>query len=253
MSIDNPEKTYEEELGTETEDIDTDIDAPVEEEEIEEEETEEETPEEEVDPALQKFKGKTEEELIEMYRNLETRIEKEAIRKAQAMLGKGGRPEGKGQTKDDLLEEIETMDFSKMSPKEFASWILTNIEARAVKKAQETYDQSSKVKTAVERDIRETTKTHPHLKENKEYREIVISIIEAAAARNETITLKQACEKADKALNITKPVEKPAVKKRTGVEKPAGTDSQPSMTDEERVKQGILGGGTKSGLGGLGI
>lgn len=259
MTNDNLEEKTQEELeeeqGVETEGEEEEETSV----EDEEEEIEEET-EEEDDESLAKFKGKTPEDLIKMYKNLEGRIDREAIRKAQELLAKSGgkKPEGDGKKENDLADEIEKMDFSKMDPKEFARWILTQVDARSVKKAQEIYEQNTKVKSTVQREIKEASKAHPHLKENPEYRDVVISLIEASAVKGETLTLKEACEKADKAMGIKpgeKKVEKLVEKKKvkTGVEKPTGTDSDKNDDEESLLKKGLLGGKSSSPLGGLGI
>lgn len=212
----------------------------------------------------EKFKGKKPEEIAKAYTNLEKSVERLAMKRAKEILAKAGtqRPKGKAKTDDELAKDLEKMDFSKMDPKEFARWTLQQIDARAVKKAQEIYDQSNQVRGAVSKEIREATKAHPHLKENAEYREVVISLIEAAAARGDTMTLKAACQKADKAMGI-KPGEKKddkdgkggeKKKPRTGVEKPTGTDSDPNKTEEDKIKESIMGGGKSTGaLGGLGV
>lgn len=288
-SNDNPDKTQdeleeeenlEEEEGTETEGDEDDEPSPGSDDEDPEEGSEDEEEgaddkeddDEGDDDPDAKFKGKKVEDVIEMYKNLEKtlprRIAGEAIKKAQEMLDKanGKRPEGKGKTEKEIEDELSKLDFKKMKPAEFAKWVLTQIDARAVRKAQEIYDQSSATKVTVQREIREATKSHPHLKENVEYREIVISLIEAAAAKGKTLTLKEACEKADKAMGI-KPGEKkeegkdgkdkdgkPIKKKKPGVESPSGTDADENEDEEEKIKKGILSGGkSTSVLGGLGI
>lgn len=272
------EEIEEEEEGNEAEgeeDIEDDESSPGSDDEDPEEgsedEEESEEEEDEEDPSG-KFKGKSAEDVIKMYKELEgslpKRVAKEALKKAQELLNKanGERPEGKGKTEKEIADELAKLDFKKMKPDEFARWVLTQIDARAVKKAQEIYDQSSATKATVTREIREATKEHPHLKENQEYREIVISLIEAAAAKGKTLTLKEACQKADKAMGI-KPGDKKEnkddkngekkeekKKKKPGVESPSGTDAEENDDEEDAIKKGILSGGkSTSVLGGLGI
>lgn len=242
---DTPEEELEEDLE-EDEDVDE----------------EEEGEDEDLDPddPMAKFKGKSAEEVIEMYKNLEktlpSKVAKEAAKQAQALLKKsqGERPKGKGKTEDEIEAEIENLDFSKMKPKEFASKMLTWIDKRSLKKAQEIFDQQTKVRSSVGKEIKEATKDFPQLKENKAYRELVINTMEAASGRGESIPLKEACEKVNAVLNIKKEeAPKKKTKKRTGVETPHGTDAEPNDTEEDKVKKGLLGGGSKSPLGGLGV
>lgn len=247
--IEDEGTTTEGEEGSDDDDSSSDSD---DDEDSEEEESDEEVPP--VDP-MAKFKDKTPEELVEMYKNLESAIERKAIEKAKELMLKGN-PKGESATKDELEAEIEKMDFTKMEPKAYTKWLLAQIDKRAVAKARETYDQSNQMKTTVSRQIKEATKKYPHLKENAGYREVVISLIEAAQARGETLNLVNACAKADKALgtNTAKPGEKKVVKKPKGVERPTtGTDAKPTMSDEDRVKQGLLGGKSSGVLGGLGL
>jgi len=293
--IDNPDKPdldeeeIDEEEGAETdEDIDEEDDSEDSEEDTDEEESDEDEDEEdsedndseegndkddedgEGDDPMAKFKGKTAEQVIEMYKNLEKTIDKKANVKAQELvktMTKGKKKPAGEKTDAELEKELEQTDFSKMTPKQFAKWTLDQINKRAMNKAQEIFEQASNVKAAVSREIKEAQRSHPHLKENAEYRDIVISLIESAGAKGKTLTLKEACEKADKAMGI-KPKKKDddgkeedkgedgkgKKKPRTGVEKTQGTDGKENETEEEKVRKGIMGGGqNKSDLGGLGI
>lgn len=255
----------------EEEDSDSDADKEEEGEESDEDESEEESDDEEDDEKpepkkkkgdqdpLAKFKGKTPEELIEMYKNLEGMINTKALEMAQQFLTKKGVKAKKedSEQEDDFDIGLSDEEIAKMSPKEFARHLNQKITEKATEIAQKAIERSNEVKTNVSREIREATKAHPHLKENKEYREVVLSIIEAANAKNKVITLKEACEKADRALNIKaaeKKEEKVEKKKpRTEVEKQDGGDGGKSKSDEDRVKEGMLNAGNSTFLGGLGV
>lgn len=214
-----------------------------------------------------KFKGKSAEEIAKAYQNLEGMIGEKALEMAQAFLTKKGikaKPEdGKkkeGDDDEDFDIGLTDEEIAKMSPKEFARHLNRKITEKATEIARNAIERSNEVKTNVSREIKEATKAHPHLKENKEYREIVLSIIEAANAKGKIVTLKEACEKADKAMGI-KPGEKKAddagdgekkKKPRTAVEKQDGGDGGKVKSDEDRVKEGMLGAGQSTGfLGGL--
>lgn len=216
-----------------------------------------------------KFKGKSAEEIAEAYKNLEGMIGDKALEMAQNFLAKKGikaKPED-GEKKDGEDDEdfdigLSDEEIAKMSPKEFARHLNRKITEKATEIARNAIERSNEVKTNVSREIKDATKAHPHLKENKEYREIVLSIIEAANAKGKIVTLKEACEKADKAMNI-KPGDKkpdtdadgkPKKKPKTGVEKEDGSDGKPVKSDEDRVKEGMMNAGQSTGvLGGLGV
>ena len=202
-----------------------------------------------------------------MYRNLESRIDSEALKKAQKLLANSG---GTVTAKDKKeAEEAEEDDFDltdeqikAMTPKQFAKWADNRITLKATKIAQEVISRSNEVRTNVRREISQATKNHPHLKTNKQYREIVLDKIEASKARGKLLTLTEACKQVDEAMGI-KPgakeekkdeEKKPKPKPRTTVERQDGVDGEAPKTEEEKIKEGILNaGGRKSGLGGLGI
>jgi hypothetical protein len=275
-------KEGEEELDNSAEGEEEEENSPEEEEENEEGEEEEEEGSDEGEEGEDgeftmpdKFKGKSAEEIAKAYANLERKVDATALKKAQDLLQKGGglrKKDGSKPTKkelDDFEEELKKVDFTKMKPDEFARWMNQRIMVQATRIAQGIFERSTALKQSVSKEITEATKVHPHLKDNESYREIVISMIEAAAGRGETLTLKEACKKADKAMNIKpgdkpKPKEegeeeeegdeeKPKKKPKTGVEKPEGGAGDKEKTDEEKVKEGLLSGGSSSGLGGLGV
>jgi len=214
-----------------------------------------------------KFKGKTAEEIAKSYTELEGMIGDKALEMAQSFLAKKGikakKEDAENKDGDDEEFDIGLSDdeIAKMSPKEFARHLNRKITEKATEIARNAIERSNEVKTNVSREIKEATKAHPHLKENKEYREIVLSIIEAANAKGKIVTLKEACEKADKAMNI-KPSERKddagdqgkKKKPKTAVEKQDGSDGKPVKTDEDRVKEGMMNAGQSTGfLGGLGV
>ena len=226
-----------------------------------EEEEPDEEPEEEEDDVPEKFRGKTAKEIREMYRNLESRIDQEALKKAQEILTKfngGTKPEEPEEDDDfDLTEE----EIKKMSPKEFAKWTDKRISAKATQIASKIIQQSNEVRETVKRDIREATAKHPHLKTNKQYRELVLDRIEASKARGNILSLKDACKQVDDAMGI-KPGEAPKEKKpeekkkpRTAMEKNKPGGEGAPKSDDEKVLDGILNAGGKGAgkLGGLGI
>lgn len=270
----------EEETPAEDEEEDSDSDAEKEEkeEESDEDESEEESDDEKEEEGddeeedgkekskftmPEKFKGKSAEEIAKAYQNLEGMVATKALEMAQQFLTKKGikaKEEDKGED-DEFDLGLTDEEIAKMSPKDFARHLNRKITEKATEIMNNAMERSTEVKKNVSREIREATKAHPHLKENKEYREIVLSLIEAANAKGKVITLKEACAKADKAMNI-KPGEKKEEKKpeekkknRTAVEKQDGGDGGKMKTDEDRVKEGILGAGNNSStvLGGLGV
>lgn len=277
---DNPDKTQEEDFedeeleeeldGTETEGEDDDDPSSGSDDEDPEEGSDDDDEgegEDKKNDPLAKFKGKSTEEVIEMYRNLETRIDSEALKKAQKILSSGG-VTAKDKKKADKAEEddfdLTDEQIKAMTPKQFAQWADNRITLKATKIAQDIISRSTEVRENVRREIAQATKNHPHLKTNKQYREIVLDKIEASKSRGKLLTLTEACKQVDEAMGIKpgegkgddkkKEDEKPKPKPRTGVEKQDGTDGEAPKTDEDKVKDGILNAGAKrSTLGGLGI
>lgn len=209
----------------------------------------------------EKFKGKSAEEIAKAYQNLEGMVGQKALEMAQAFLTKQGikaKPEDGKKEEDEFDLGLTDEEIAKMSPKEFARHMNRKITEKATEIAKNAIERSNEVKTNVAREIKAATKLHPHLKTNKEYRELVLDIIEAGNAKGKVITLKEACEKANKALSI-KPGESKAEgegekkKKKPAVEKQDGSDGKPVKTEEQRVKEGMLNAGSSTFLGGLGV
>jgi len=256
------EKDFDEIAAAEAEDVDPASDPEEEEESEEEPEEEEPEDEEEKDKFVmpEKFKGKSAEDIAKAYQNLEGMIGEKAQEMAQKILSKKGGVKVKpADMKDDEEFDLGLSDeeIAKMTPKEFGRLMNRKISEKATEIAKNAIERSNEVKASVSREIKEATKAHPHLKENKEYREVVLSIIEAASAKGNVVTLKEACEKADKALGVVvteKKDEAPKKKPKTAVEKNDGSDGQPVKSDEDRVKEGMMGAGMSTGmLGGLGV
>lgn len=253
----NLEDLFDEEEEQEEEESST-VDEE-EEEEIEEEEEEDKKPEKvEDDPRIPaKFKGKTAAEIAEAYTNLESHMNTKAIEIAQQLLG--GQKPNKDAVKENEVEDdfgLTEEELKNMSPKDFLNHVNKTITERAQKIVADTMARTTEVRTAVKRDVRDAVKVHPHLKTNKQYRDIVIDMIDAAAARGKHLSLKDACKRADEAMNIkaepAKPPEKPK-KPRTGVERTDGVQGDDNLDEEDKVKAGILGGHKSTGLGGLGV
>ena len=238
------------------------------EEEAEGEEEGEDDPD--YDPKLDpsgKFKGKSKKEIMQSYRNLETSIGDKAQKMAQDILKKKGiaaKPTAEdADGEDDFDLGLTEEEISKMKPGEFGKHISRKILEKATEIARNTIDRTNEVRGNVSREIREATEAHPHLKENPEYRDIVISLIEAAAGRGEVLSLKDACKKADKAAGIKPkdPVEKidpatgkPIVKKnRMSVERAGGSGDGKQKTEGDRIREGLMAGSSTGNLGGMGV
>lgn len=282
MSTENDENLDEEEILDEAEveegtDSDTEEEEEQEEREEDEESEDEEESEEEDDEEgkgkeeekdkkgkfimPKKFEGKSAEEIAKAYQNLEGMVNQKALEMAQDFLTKKGikakKEDGKEGEDDEFDLGLTDEEIAKMSPKEFARHLNRKITEKATEIAKNAIERSNETKTNVSREIKEATKSHPHLKENKEYRGIVLDIIEAANAKGKVVTLKEACEKADKAMGIKpgekKPAEVEKKKLKTTVEKQDGSDGKAVKSDEDRIKEGMMNAGSGGFLGGLGV
>lgn len=237
-------------------DKEEDSDKEDEDEGKDEDEDDEEVPE--------KFKGKTTKEVIKAYQELETLIEKKSLKKAQELIASGKVKGASGTDKEiaDELEDLEKMDFSKMDPKSFAKMMDRRIQLQATQIAREMFQNNTKISASVNSEIKEAQKNFPQLKENKDFRDMVITVIEDAERKGKFVSLKEACERVAKATGtaVDKKVEKKEEKKekkplRTGIEKTRGIDTDEDKSDEDKVTEGIMnaGGGKSGKLGGLGI
>lgn len=258
----NLEENEEEEESTEGEEEGSSTDDEEEENEEEDEDKKDKEGGEGTDDEIpEKFKGKTIKDVVKSYKELESMIEKKAREMATKMTGKQGKPAPvtKKET-DDIMKEFEGIDFSKMKPAEFAKFIIEQSEKRAQAIARTTYDTVDQTRASVNKDIETTTKVWPQLKENEEFRDMVVAIIENEANKGEILPLKTACERVGKLMGLKAgetPKKEPEAKSRpkTGVERGTGAGGTDKETDEEKVVNGILGAGSNSThkLGGLGI
>jgi len=256
--IDNLEEEGAEETTTEEET--EEVEEAPEEAEISDEDTE--APAGEQDDVEyeepEKFKNKSREDIIQSYNELEKTLGRrgENIRQAKDDIDKSTTKEQKDEILEDLAKELEDVDFDKMTPKEFAQMMIQKSDNLAKSRAQEIYRNATQVQDAVKTEISEAKEKYPMLEKSEEYRNLVLNIIEAGASKGEDVPLEDACEKVD-ALVQDKEKEKKEEKtkkkrKRTAVERqePSGSEKE---SEEDKIKKGILSGGSssESPLGGL--
>jgi len=222
------------------------------------EEVEEGEPSEESDFEIpEKFKGKSNEEIIKSYQELEKLIGQRTLSKQERSdLKDSGLGRGDLGNMDELKELIEKTDFTNMDPKQFTEFILGLTDKRAEERAQEIYKTTATVQQAVKTEIQEATDEFPLLKSNKEFRELTLAVIEADAVQGKVTPIKEACKKVSALLQIQKQEKEnndnKETRKRTAVEKNTPATKDKPQTDQERVVQGILNAGSGSGaLGGL--
>ncbi len=210
------------------------------------------------------FKGKSREEVIKML--------KEQRKKADDLeKGKGKEEDDKGKEKEEGKEDEDqeptvpsAEELQKMTPSDFAKWVLGRID-EGVKK---TIESQEKVKSAVKKEITDAKKEHNL--GDPDYRKMVLAIIEAASAKGTVIPLKEACQQVDAFLGKHKgkgegedegeseqlsDEEKSRLKKaKAQVESGAGAPTKPEGSDAEmkRIQKALEGSG-QSPLGGLGI
>ncbi len=211
------------------------------------------------DPRIpKKFEGKTAAEIAEAYTNLEAMVNTKALEIAQNLMG-GKAPNKEAVEQNEVEDDLGLTEeqLKNMSPKQFLQHINKTVTEKAKKIVADTLARTTQVRATVKAEVRDVTKNHPHLKTNTQYRSIVLDMIDAAQARGEKLTLKDACKKADEAMGIKVEPPKPAApaapkkKPRTGVETVIGTDGDTPLDDEEQVRAGILNAGARGGLGGL--
>lgn len=214
----------------------------------------------------EKFKGKDAKAIAKSYTELEKNMEKKIAAKVREEIAKA-RPGGKVVKADDeaIKKMMEGVDFSKMKPEEFAAWLIKSVESRAQEISRSTYQAADSTKEQIQRDIAAVQKTWPAIKENENFRSLVLTLIENKASKGEILTLKEAAKEAGKILGIKpgvapKPAEggegepEPKPRPKTGVERASGAGGGEKQTDEEAVLAGIMGGGTPGNkLGGMGI
>jgi len=159
--------------------------------------------------------------------------------------------------KDDDLKLPPQEELQKMTPTDFAKWVLTRIN-EGVKQTLETQE---KVRGAVRREIDEAKKNHPL--DDPDYRKMVLAIIDAASAKGSNVPLKEACEQVDAFLgkhtgqseDISDDERSRLKKAKAQVESGAGAPTQPENSDAEtqRIQKALGHGGSKGSLGGLGL
>jgi len=226
--------------------------------EQEESEDEEETEKDKGDEAKKKDKwhGKSREEVIKMYEDLENKKPTETKTvdtKTQKKEDSDKKDSGNG------IEVPSDEDLAKMTPKQFAEWMVSTVKNIV----SDTYDTRSQMRDSVTQEIRDAKKDHPLLKTSSEYRELVLSLIDTASRKGTVISLKDACAKVDEFVGKVKgdtkvtDVEKIRLKKaKAQVERGAGaptTHGEEKGAEERRLEQIFGTSGSKSPLGGLGV
>lgn len=204
-----------------------------------------------------RWHGKSREEIIKEYESLE---------KNEKLDDGEGDEDKENQDENKELNLPSAEELQKMTPSDFAKWVLTRID-EGVKR---TIEIQEKVRTAVQKEIEEAKKDHPL--HDQDYRKMVQTIIDAASAKGTTVSLKEACVQVDAFLGkhkVDEPEdnnegeseelsdqEKSRLKKaKAQVESGAGAPTQPDGSDAEtkRIQKALAGSGSKSPLGGLGI
>lgn len=225
-------------------------------EESEDEEEVEKDKEEEDAKKKDKWHGKSREEVIRMYEDLENK-KPEKIKTADT-----GNEKKDDDKKTDAGEGVEVPsdeELAKMTPKQFAEWMVSTVKNIV----SDTYDSRSQMRDSVTQEIRDAKKDHPLLKTSAEYRELVLSLIDTASRKGTVISLKDACAKVDEFVGKVKgdtkvtDTEKIRLKKaKAQVERGAGAPTshgEEKGAEERRLEQIFGTSGSKSPLGGLGV
>ncbi len=203
-----------------------------------------------------KWHGKSREEVIRMYEDLENK-------KPVKIKTPDTKVEKKDETgKADLDNSVQVPsdeELAKMTPKQFAEWMVSTVKNIV----SDTYDTRSQMRDSVTQEIREAQKDHPLLKTSAEYRELVLSLIDTASQKGTVISLKDACTKVDGFVGTVKgetkvtDTEKIRLKKaKAQVERGAGAPTshgEEKGAEERRLEQIFGTSGSKSPLGGLGV
>jgi hypothetical protein len=261
---DEEEETDDEETDEEKKDKENEEDKnkedDIEETDDEEgEESEEEAEEDAEGEASKKDKwhGKSREEVIKAYDELEKKNQEFAKPKPEKPSPK--KEEGE-ETDEGEIKVPTDEELAKMTPKDFAAWMIKNVRDMVSK----TYESRSKVRDAVTNEIREAQKDHPLLKTSSEYRELVLALIDTAAQKGVVMPLKEACAKVDsfsgKVKGDTKVSDEEKVRlKKAKAQVERGTGGPPASGEEpdkekEKIEK-IFGGqgSSKTPLGGLGF
>lgn len=207
--------------------------------------------------AQDRWHGKSREEVIKEYEQLEQKHDQDTGRKQRAKDGTEKPAEGSAG-----LQMPSDDELSKMSPKKFVEWIIGQVE----QKVSQTYESKTQIRDSVAQEVRTASKDHPLLKSSPDYRQLVLSLIDGAAQKGTVMPLKEACEKVDAFVGAVKgedkkvtDAEKTRLKKaKAQVERGAGGAPSSSGEDkgaEDKRLESVFGtgGSTKSPLGGLGV
>lgn len=207
-----------------------------------------------------RWHGKSREEVIRSYEELEKQAEESKNKKSENT-EESEKPEIQQQKKTvNELEIPSDEELAKMTPKGFAEWMIKTVG----KMVDKTYDTRSQLREAVTTEIREAQKDHPLLKSNPEYRELILTVIDAAAQKGTVMPLKEACVKVDAIIGRVKGDDNKATdedkarlkKAKAQVERGAGAPASPGEEKgaEQKRLESIFGTGrSKSPFGGLGV
>jgi len=204
-----------------------------------------------------RWHGKSREEVIKEFEEQEKKTKDLETKAKEKEEGEG--EEDKDKEGEEKLEIPSNKELAKMTPQDFAKWMLEQIDKRVGK----TYEEKTSARDAATKEIAEARKDHPLLKDSSEYRELVLALIDTAAQKGQAIPLKEACKKVDafigkqKGEKGTTEEEKARLKKaKAQVESGKGAPPTPEeeKTAEQKRVEGIFGAGkSESPLGGLGV
>jgi hypothetical protein len=255
----NEEESEEKDENNKEEKSDDDKEKNKKEKKVEGSEDEEDV-EEDAEKAASKNKdkwhGKSREEVIQMYEDLENK-KPEKIKIPDTKVEK--KDESEKTDPDNGVQVPSDEELAKMTPKQFAEWMVSTVKNIV----SDTYDTRSQMRDSVTQEIREAQKDHPLLKTSAEYRELVLSLINTASQKGTVISLKDACAKVDGFVGTVKgdtkvtDTEKIRLKKaKAQVERGAGAPTshgEEKGAEERRLEQIFGTSGSKSPLGGLGV
>ncbi len=248
-SNDDDEEESESEEDKENEEDDEDKD-----EDLEDEEEVEKDAGGEASKQKDKWHGKSREEVIRLYEDIEKKSQPKQPEKTQDKPA-----EEKAETGEEEFDVPSDEELAKMTPKQFAQWMVIAVKNIVGK----TYDEKTKLRDSVAQEIRAAQKDHPLLKTSPEYRELVLSLIENASQKGKALSLKDACAKVDGFAGTVKgdskvsEAEKTRLKKaKAQVERGAGAPTSPveeKGAEEKRLEQIFGTSRFKGPLGGLGV
>jgi hypothetical protein len=251
---DDEEKSESEEDKENEEDDEENSDDEDKDEDLEDEEEVEEDAGGEASKQKDKWHGKSREEVIRLYEDLEKKSQPKQLEKTQDKPAKE-----KAETGEEEFDVPSDEELAKMTPKQFAQWMVIAVKNIVGK----TYDEKTKLRDSVAQEIRDAQKDHPLLKTSPEYRELVLSLIENASQKGKALSLKDACAKVDGFTGTVKgdskvsEAEKTRLKKaKAQVERGAGAPTSPveeKGAEEKRLEQIFGTSRFKGPLGGLGV